>query len=59
MIPRVDSDTLALAMIELFSDEGVMKRMSEALYLRELVKKIDDMTRTYPCRADYQRHALM
>ena len=45
MIPVVDSDTLALTMIELFSDERVMKRMRDALYPRELVEKLDEMTR--------------
>ena len=45
MIPVVDTDTLALTMIELFSDERVMKRMRDALYPRELVEKLDDMTR--------------
>ena len=45
MIPVVDSDTLALTMIELFSDERVMKRMKDALYPRELVEKLDEMTR--------------
>ena len=45
MIPVVDSDTLALTMMELFSDERVMKRMRDALYPRELVGKLDEMTR--------------
>ena len=45
MILVVDSDTLALTMIELFSDERVMKRMGDALYPRELVEKLDEMTR--------------
>ena len=45
MIPVVDSERLALTMIELFSDERVMKRMRDVLYPRELVEKLDEMTR--------------
>ena len=45
MIPVVDSDTLALTMIELFGDERVMKKMKDALYPRELVEKLNEMTR--------------
>ena len=33
-------------MIELFSDERVMKRMKDVLYPRELVEKLDEITRS-------------
>ena len=39
MIRIVDSDTLALTIIELFNDERVMKKMSDGLCPRELVEE--------------------
>ena len=45
MIPVVDSGTLALTTIQLFSDERIMKRMRDALYSWELVEKLDNITR--------------
>jgi len=44
-IPIVDTDTLALTIIELFGDARVAAKLKKALYPQELVDKLDYLTK--------------
>ena len=44
-IPIVDTDTLAMTVIELFGDARVAAKLKKALYPQELVDKLDQLTK--------------
>ena len=46
-IPIVDKDSLALTLVELFSDVRVAANLKKALYPQELVDQLDQLDHLY------------